>query len=148
MRCWLLISWKDSNWWLRTWCSRVSRGMYLENDKYSGIFTLSTLVKFELKQCTGWKTFRNQAWENLALVAKRGKTLPRVQDTKCGKDGLCQICKPTNLRTWDPFLPEKLLILHSRSRSSLSKFAGNITVWSVNKRRLTGSFAETRGYYL
>ena len=91
------------------------------------------------------KTFRNQARENLALVAKRGKNLPRVQDTKRGKDGLCQICKLTNLRTWGPFLPEKLLFLHSRSRSPLSKLAGNIT---VNKRRLTGLFAETRGYYL
>ena len=145
MRCWLLISWKDSNWWPLTWCSHVSRGTYLKNDSYSGIFAVSTQGKFELKQCTGWKTFRNQARENLALVAKRGKNLPRVQDTKRGNDGLCQICKLTNLRTWGPFLPEKLLFLHSRSRSPLSKFAGNIT---VNKTRLTGSFAETRGYYL
>ena len=145
MRCWLLILWKDSNWWPLTWCSHVSRGMYLNNDRYSGIFTVSTPGKSELKQCTGWKTFRNQARETLALVAKRGKNLPRVQDTKRGKDGLCQICKPTNLRTWGPFLQEMLLFLHSRSKPPLSKFAGNIT---VNKRRLTGLFAETRGYYL
>lgn len=108
MRCWLLISWKDSNWWPLTWCSRVSRGMYLKNDRYSGIFTVSAPGKFELKQSTGQKTFRNQARENLEPVAK------------FGKDGLCQICKPTNLR--------KLLFLHSRSRSPPSKFAGNVTI--------------------
>ena len=107
--------------------------MYLKNDRYSGIFTVSTQGKFELKQCTGQKTFSNQARENLAPVAKRGK------------DGLCQICKPPNLRKLLLLQGSKLTLANSQNASDFDNLRVRKT--STSKRLRVGIIhvSQTKG---